>query len=83
MKDNHRIILQDGFLDLKLNAIITAFRREHNAEYAVVFKVVSFLDEAQDCFVGKKVSKQDMFLSASIMELNKLFQSAVLLFERG
>ena len=83
MKDNHRIILQDGFLDLKLNAIITAFRQEHNAEYAVVFKIKSFLDEAQDCFVRKKVSKQDMFLSASIMELNKLFQSAVLLFERG
>ena len=83
MKDNHRIILQDGFLDLKLNAIIATFRQEHNAEYAVVFKVKSFLDEAQDCFVGKKVSKQDMFLSASIMELNKLFQSAVLLFEKG
>ena len=83
MKNNHRITLQDGFLDLKLNTIITAFRQEHNAEYAVVFKVKSFLDEAQDCFVGKKVSKQDMFLSASIVELNKLFQSAVVLFERG
>ena len=83
MKNNHRITLQDGFLDLKLNTIITAFRQEHNAEYAVVFKVKSFLDEAQDCFVGKKVSKQDMFLSASIMELNKLFQSAVVLLREG
>ena len=83
MKDNNRIILQDGFLDLKLNEIITTFRQKYSAEYSVVFKIKSFLDEAQDCFIGKTVSKQDMFLSASIMELNKLFQSAVLLFERG
>ena len=49
----------------------------------VVFKVESFLYELQSSFVGKTVSEQDKFLAASIVELNKLFQSAVLLYERG
>ena len=34
MKDNHRIILQDGFLDLKLNAIIKAKIEEAKIENA-------------------------------------------------
>lgn len=75
--------LEDGFLDLKLNEAIVAFRNEYKSEYALIFEIKSFLDEAQEFFLGKTVSKQDMFLSASILELNKLFQSAVLLFERG
>ena len=75
--------LEDGFLDLKLNEELSAFREKHQSKYLVVFKLKAFLDEVQNCFIGKTVSKQDMFLSASIIELNKLFQSAVLLFERG
>jgi hypothetical protein len=75
--------LEDGVLDLKLNETISLFREEHKPEYLVVFKVKSFLDELQNSFVGKTVSQQDKFLVASIVELNKLFQSAVLLFERG
>ena len=75
--------LEDGFLDLKLNDTISAFRTEHRTEYLVVFKVESFLYELQSCFVGKTVSEQDKFLVAYIVELNKLFQSAVLLYERG
>ena len=80
---NNNLELEDGFLDLKLNEAISAFREEHRTEYLVVFRVKSFLYEVQNCFVGKTVSQQDNFLAASIVELNKLFQSAVLLFERG
>lgn len=75
--------LQDGFLDCKLNESILAFREEHKSEYLVIFKTKTFLDEIQNCFIGKTVSKQDAFLAASILELNNLFQSAILLFERG
>lgn len=75
--------LKNGFLDLKLSENVAAFRQDHAEEYALVVKVKSFLEESCNCFIGKTVSKQDMFLSASILELNKLFQSSVLLFERG
>lgn len=75
--------LEDSFLDLKLNENLRAFREKHRSKYLVLFKLKAFLDEVQNCFIDKTVSKQDMFLSASIIELNKLFQSAVLLFERG
>lgn len=81
--DNNNLKLEDGFLDLKLNEAITAFREEHKTEYRVLLRVKSFLYEVQDCFVGKTVSEQDKFLAVSIVELNKLFQSAVLLYERG
>ena len=75
--------LEDGFLDLKLNEVVPLFRHEHQSEYLIIFKVKSFLDELQNTFVGNIVSKRDIFLYASILELSKLFQSAVLLFERG
>lgn len=81
--DNNNLKLEDGFLDLKLNEAITVFREEHKAEYKVLLRVKSFLYELQNCFSGKTVSEQDKFLAASIVELNKLFQSAVLLYERG
>ena len=81
--DNNNLKLEDGFLDLKLNVAIPVFREEHKSDYLVVLKVKSFLDELQNCFVDKTVSEQDKFLAASIVELNKLFQSAVLLYERG
>ena len=75
--------LKNGFLDLQLNEAMVTFRREHQPEYLVIFKIMSFLDELQNMFTEKTVSKQDIFLCASILELNKLFQSAVLLYERG
>ena len=61
--NNNNLKLEDGFLDLKLNETIPVFREEHKAEYLVVFKVKSFLDELQNCSVGKTVSEQDKFLA--------------------
>lgn len=75
--------LENGFLDLKINESISIFREEYKSEYLLILKIKSFLEEVQNCFADKTVSNQDMYLFASIVELGKLFQSAVLLFERG
>ena len=75
--------LVEGFLDFKINECLPKFREEHKEEYKVVIKLMQLFNSLKDKFVGKNASEQDIFLLSSIIELNKLFQSAVLLFERG
>ena len=75
--------LVEGFLDFKINECLPKFREEHKEEYNVVIDLMRLFNSLKDKFVGKNASEQDIFLLSSIIELNKLFQSAVLLFERG
>lgn len=75
--------LAHGFLDLKINECIPKWREEHQAEYKIIFDLMQFLYSIEDNFIGKDATQQDVFLMSSILELNRLFQSAVLLFERG
>ena len=75
--------LDEGFLDFKINDCLPKFREEHKEEYKVVIDLMQLFNSLKDKFVGKNASEQDIFLLSSIIELNKLFQSAVLLFERG
>ena len=81
--DNKAIILPNEFLDFKINERLPKFREEHKEEYKVIFDLIKLFNDIKDMFVGKNASEQDIFLLSSIIELNKLFQSAVLLFERG
>ena len=81
--DNKAIILPNEFLDFKINECLPKFREEHKEEYKVIFDLIKLFNDIKDMFVGKNASEQDIFLLSSIIELNKLFQSAVLLFERG
>ena len=75
--------LVEGFLDLKINEYLPKFREEHKEKYNVVLDLMQLFNSLKDKFVGKNASEQDIFLLSSIIELNKLFQSAVMLFERG
>ncbi len=75
--------LVEGFLDFKINECLPKFREEHKEEYKVVIDLIQLFNALKDKFVGKNASEQDIFLLSSIIELSKLFQSAVLLFERG
>lgn len=75
--------LAHRFLDLKINEHLPEFREEHKKEYDVVIELMQLLCSLEDKFVGKDASQRDIFLLSSIIELNRLFQSAVLLFERG
>ena len=75
--------LVEEFLDFKINERLPKFREEHKEEYKVIINLMQLFNSLKDKFVGKNASEQDIFLLSSIIELNKLFQSAVLLFERG
>ena len=75
--------LHNKFLDLKINDCIQGFRENHKNEYKVIFDFLQFMGSLKDNFIGKDASQRDIFLLSSIIELNRLFQSAVLLFERG
>ena len=75
--------LQDEFLDLKLNKYLPNFRNEHNVEYIIVFELISLFNSIEEKFAGKQDVEQNRYLLSAIVELDKLFQSAVLMFERG
>lgn len=75
--------LDDEFLDLKLNKYLPNFRNEHNAEYTIVFELISLFNAIEEKFAGKPDVEQNRYLLSAIVELDKLFQSAVLMFERG
>lgn len=80
---NDKTNVNEGFLDFKINECLPKFREEHKEEYNVVIDLMRLFNSLKDKFVGKNASEQDIFLLSSIIELNKFFQSAVLLFERG
>lgn len=76
-------VLYNEFLDLEVNEHLPIFREEHKKEYEIIFKLVDLFKDIKDSFVGKTIPQKDLLLMSAIIELNKLFQSAVLLFERG
>ncbi len=80
---DNKIQLPDGFIDLRINENLSKFRREHNEEYEFIKETKKLFDKAQQKFIGQTVTKDEMYLATSLISLNKLFQSAVLLFERG
>ena len=71
------------FLDFKINDCLPNFREKHSEEYEVIFDLMQLLGRLKDKFIGEEASQSDIFLLSSIIELNRLFQSAVVLFERG
>lgn len=80
---DNEIKLTDGFIDLKINENLLGFRNAHQKEYAIIRETKTLLDSMQREFINQDVSKSEMYLVTAIIELNKLFQSAVVLFERG
>ena len=80
---DNEIKLTDGFIDLKINENLLGFRNVHQKEYAIIRETKTLLDSMQREFINQDASKSEMYLVTAIIELNKLFQSAVILFERG
>lgn len=80
---DNEIKLTDGFIDLKINENLLGFRNVHQKEYAIIRETKTLLDSMQREFINQDASKSEMYLVTAIIELNKLFQSAVVLFERG
>ena len=75
--------LKDGYLDLKINSFIEGFRCGYQDEYNCLKEIDSFFYKIQDELIKKKVNQQNTFIMASLVQLQKLYDSAVLLFERG
>lgn len=80
---NNKIDLTDGFFDLRINATLPNFRSKHNKEYELIREVKRLFDKAQHRFIGQTVTENELYIATAIIDLNKLFQSAVVLFERG
>lgn len=80
--DKHNY-LDEGFLDFKINECLPMFREDHKEEYDVIFELFQLLKSIEDKFIGKDASQQCIFLFSAVIEINRLFQSAILLYERG
>lgn len=81
MEDNK--VLEDGYLDLKINHCINDFRKKYEKEYLCIKGFNNFLCKLQSKIGKKGVSQQNAFILASLTELQKIFCSSILLFERG
>ncbi len=76
-------ILKDGYLDLKINSCIDGFRCRYKEEYNCLKEIDSFFYKIQDELIKKGANQQNTFIMASLVQLQKLYDSSILLFERG
>jgi len=75
--------LKDEYLDLKINDYIIGFRDKYRKEYDVIKEFNAFFRLLQIELGKKGQEQQNVCIMASLNQLHKLYQSAVLLFERG
>lgn len=75
--------LKEGYLDLKINSCIEGFRCRYKDEYNCLKEIDSFFYKIQDELIKKGANQQNTFIMASLVQLQKLYDSAILLFERG
>lgn len=71
------------FLNLSFNYDISKFREKRKKEYDTVFETIAVFNAIEEAFIGLPDTKLNKYLLASIVELDKLFQSAVVMFEHG
>ena len=81
MEDNG--LLEDGYLDLKINQYISNFRKKDENEYLCIKKFNNFLYKIQSEIGKNGANQQNAFIMASLTEIQKIFCGAILLFERG
>lgn len=78
MKKQH-----DEFIDLKVNECIIGFRQEHQSEYIVIEEFINMFRLCEEDIEKIGVNLQSTYLLAAITQLNKLYQSTIILLERG
>lgn len=74
---------KDGFLDLRINNCIEKFRDEYENEYKCLKAVDAFFYTVQEELRKKRFTQENTFIMASLSQLQKLYDSSILLFERG
>ena len=77
------ILQKDEFTDLILNDCIKDFRKKYLKEYETIDEFIKLFRASEQELVTIGKTRQDLYVLSSLTELNELFQSAVLLLERG
>ena len=72
-----------GFLSTEINDCIPIFRNRFVSEYELIDQINEFYYDLQDCFVGLEATREIVYYLTALTELHKLYQSAILLLERG
>lgn len=72
-----------GFLSTEINDCIPIFRNRFGSEYELIDQINEFYYDLQDCFVGLEATREMVYYLSALTELHKLYQSAILLLERG
>lgn len=76
-------ILEDMCLELKINEKIPNFRKKYTKEYDIVLQFNKLYYKIIELLSKKDVNQKNMYIISSIAQLHKLYQSCILLFERG
>lgn len=72
-----------GFLSIEINDCIPMFRSRFASEYELIEQINEFYYELQNCFVGQEATLEIVYYLTALTELHKLYQSVILLLERG
>lgn len=73
----------DEFIDLIVNECIVGFRQQYENEYKIIEEFIIIFRLCEEEMEKRGVNLQNAYLLAAIMQLNKLYQSTIILFERG
>lgn len=73
----------DEFIDLELNDCIVDFRNQYKEEYEIITECVQLFRLFEEKMENKEATPQTTYVLAAVMQLNKLYQSAIILLERG
>lgn len=74
---------KDRYLDLRINKYIVGFRKKYKNEYNCIKRVNMFFQKIQMELTKNGVNQQNTFVMASLSQLQKSYESSILLFERG
>lgn len=77
------INLRMVFLDLRINNCVKGFRDKYINEYKCLKEIDLFFYSIQDELIKNVVTQENTFIMASLSQLQKLYDSCILLFERG
>ena len=77
------VLQKDEFIDLIVNDCVKDFRKKYSKEYESIAGFIKIFRMCEHELEKTRTSKQDLYLLSSLTQLNELFQSAVILLERG
>lgn len=74
---------KDEFIDLKVYDYIKDFRKNNYIIYDLLYESIGILRGCEAQIEKRGIEKNNVYLLAMFMQLNKFFQSAILMFEHG